>query len=55
MQAYYKNKNFENQKKTWIYAGYPHILDVAGNKVRITSMSELERYEVKGTGRQIDT
>ena len=42
-------------KKTWVYAGYPHILDVAGNKVRITSMSELERYEVKGTGRQIDT
>ena len=31
-------------KKTWIYAGYPHILDKSGNKVKITCMSDLDDY-----------
>ena len=32
--------------KTWIYAGYPHIADTAGKKVKITCLSDLDAYEV---------
>ena len=33
--------------KTWIFAGYPHILDSDGNKIKITCMSDLKVYDVK--------
>ena len=47
-----KNSNI---RKTWIYAGFPHILDTAGNKLRITCLSDLEVYEVKQVPQPMNT
>ena len=33
-------------KKTWVYAGYPHILDDSGKKLKITCISDLDEYQV---------
>ena len=33
--------------RTWVYAGYPHILDKSGNRVKITCMSDLDDYRDK--------
>ena len=43
-----KIKRLKNSviKKTWIYAGYPHILDTSGNKRKITCLSDLNDYQV---------
>ena len=35
-------------KKTWVYAGYPHILDDIGKKVKITCLSDLEPFLPEG-------
>ena len=32
--------------KTCVYAGYPHILDDGGNKLKITCISDLDAYQV---------
>lgn len=32
-------------KKTWVYAGYPHILDDSGKKLKITCISDLDEYQ----------
>ena len=50
-------KRIKNSKinKTWIYAGYPHILDTAGNKIRITCLSDLEVYDVKQGAQPMNT
>ena len=37
-----------NVDKTWVYAGYPHIVDKSGNKVKITCMSDLDVYRPEG-------
>ena len=42
-------------KKSWIYAGYPHILDTFGNKVKITCMEDLKVYDVEETGQPKNT
>lgn len=45
-------KRLKNSKitRTWIYAGFPHILDSDGNKIKITCMSDLKAYDVKEGG-----
>ena len=35
-------------KKTWVYAGYLHILDDNGKKVKITCLSDLEPFLSEG-------
>ena len=32
--------------KTWVYAGYPHILENGGYKLKITCISDLDAYQV---------
>ena len=34
--------NNSNIKKTWLYAGYPHILDGSGKKLNVTCISDLD-------------
>ena len=41
--------------KTWIYAGYPHIVDTAGNKVKITCLADLDAYEEKQAAEPMNT
>ena len=41
-----KRTSKSNIQKTWIYAGYPHILDNLGKKVKITCMADLDSYKL---------
>ena len=43
-----KRTRQSNVDKTWVYAGYPHIVDKSGNKVKITCMSDLDEYRPEG-------
>ncbi|MEW8561900.1 MAG: hypothetical protein AB2541_07335 [Candidatus Thiodiazotropha sp.] len=47
-----KKLNNTKVKKTWVYAGYPYILDPSGNKLKITSLSDLDEYQVAGATSQ---
>ncbi|MEW8544979.1 MAG: hypothetical protein AB2693_15750 [Candidatus Thiodiazotropha sp.] len=42
-------------KKTWVYAGYPHILDDSGRKLRITCLADLDNYQVTDTAQPMNT
>ena len=44
-----KRTRHSKVEKTWVYAGYPHIVDKSGNKVKITCMSDLDEYRPEGT------
>ena len=40
-----KRKPNSEIKKVWIYAGYPHIQDASGKKLKITCMDDLKDYD----------
>ena len=40
-----KRTTKSNTQKTWVYAGYPHILDHLGKKVKITCIADLDSYK----------
>lgn len=42
-------------KKTWVFAGYPHILDDSGNRVKITCLSDLDNYQVTDATQAMNT
>lgn len=42
-------------KKTWVFAGYPHILDDSGNRVKITCLSDLDNYQVTDAAQAMNT
>ena len=42
-------------KKTCVYAGYPHILDDSGQKLKITSLSDLANYQGNDVAQPMNT